>query len=136
MNTYRVHTYNPATCKVSTTQVDSVSSTAATDMVMKTHIPGYKLLKVEFLNEYKNWEPVIQVAITPVVGRIETGPLKINDDWCGYFIRGDNACGFSIDAVEIEEWFNSLPEEHRKKIWIQMSSLLSQLKGMSACRNK
>ena len=27
--------------------------------------------------------------------RTETGPLKIGDDWTGYFIRGDEACGMS-----------------------------------------
>lgn len=26
-----------------------------------------------------------------LLNRIETGPLKINDDWTGAFIRGDNA---------------------------------------------
>lgn len=29
--------------------------------------------------------------------RIETGPLKFGDDWCGVFIRGDNAFGHALD---------------------------------------
>lgn len=28
--------------------------------------------------------------------RTETGPLKIGDDWTGYFLRGDTAMGVSI----------------------------------------
>jgi hypothetical protein len=51
-------------------------------------------------------------------------------------LRGDNALGASHDGVEIEEWFNKLPEEHRKGIWIEMSNVISFLKEMSACRNK
>ena len=27
--------------------------------------------------------------------RVETGPLQINDDWPGVFIRGDNAMAFA-----------------------------------------
>ena len=136
MNTYRVHAYNPSNGKISVTQVEDESSKKASAKVMATYLPIYNLLKVEILNEYKNWEPVLQVAITPAVGRMETGPLKINDDWCGYFLRGDNALGASHDGVEIEEWFNKLPEEHRKGIWIEMSNVISFLKEMSACRNK
>lgn len=42
----------------------------------------------------------IQVA-GEVVGqeRIETGPLKFGDDWCGIFIRGDD-CGRFLKAFE------------------------------------
>lgn len=136
MNTYRVYAYNPTNGKTSITQLDKDTAEEAASCVMSTHLPIYKLLKVEILNEYKNWETLLQVAITPIDGRMETGPLKINDDWCGYFIRGDNACGLAFDAIEIEEWFNKLPEEHRSKIWIQMNSLLSTIKDMSSCRNK
>lgn len=28
--------------------------------------------------------------------RVETGPLKINDDWTGAFIRGDNCFGYAM----------------------------------------
>lgn len=27
--------------------------------------------------------------------RVDTGPLKFGGDWCGYFMRGDNAGIFS-----------------------------------------
>ncbi len=31
--------------------------------------------------------------------RVETGPLQVNDDWPGIFIRGDNAifCAWNLD---------------------------------------
>lgn len=28
--------------------------------------------------------------------RVETGPVRFGDDWCGLFIRGDNAMGFAM----------------------------------------
>jgi hypothetical protein len=28
--------------------------------------------------------------------RAETGPMRFGDDWCGVFIRGDNAAGFGL----------------------------------------
>ena len=43
--------------------------------------------------------------------RVETGPTKFGDDWCGVFIRGDNAyalamslrafidCGSATDSI-------------------------------------
>ena len=42
----------------------------------------------------------VQIA-GEVVGqdRIETGPLKFGDDWCGVFIRGDD-CGRFLKAFE------------------------------------
>ena len=36
-----------------------------------------------------------QVNIPNLEKRIETGVLKINDDWCGVFIRGDDAFAYS-----------------------------------------
>jgi len=136
MDTFRVYAYNPSTDKISVTQVDRNSIDDAVNMVMGSHMPYFKLIKVERLNEYKNWEAVLQVAVTPIDGRMETGPLKINDDHCGYFIRGDNAIGLAIGADGVEEWFKKLPEEYKKGIWIEMSSMLSTIKEMSVCRNK
>lgn len=136
MNIYRVHVYNPVTAKISITQVNKESHDEAIDMVMKTFLPIHKLLKVEFLNEYGNWEPVVQVAITPVDGRIETGPLKINDDHCGYFIRGDNALGLAFDVHEVEDWWNNLPSEHKKDLWLTMPNIISFIKEFAKCRNQ
>ena len=44
-----------------------------------------------------------------IAGRVESGPLQINDDWPGFFIRGDNAGWYemilnqSIHAIENKE---------------------------------
>ena len=37
--------------------------------------------------------------------RPETGPMKFEDDWCGVFIRGDNAFAF---AMYLEQVFAAL----------------------------
>ena len=29
--------------------------------------------------------------------RVETGPTRFGNDWCGVFIRGDNAFGYALD---------------------------------------
>ena len=36
-----------------------------------------------------------------IENRVETGPLQINDDWPGIFIRGDNAMhyAYSLDML-------------------------------------
>ena len=31
--------------------------------------------------------------LPPQKPRIETGPVKFGDDWCGMFFRGDNCAG-------------------------------------------
>jgi hypothetical protein len=31
-----------------------------------------------------------------IAGRVETGPLQINEDWPGIFIRGDNAGWYAM----------------------------------------
>ena len=33
--------------------------------------------------------------------RVETGPLQFNDDWPGYFIRGDNAMGLILTIQDV-----------------------------------
>jgi len=34
--------------------------------------------------------------IPDLEGRVETGPVKFNDDWTGLFIRGDNAAYYAL----------------------------------------
>ncbi|MGE0521274.1 MAG: hypothetical protein AB7F22_25520 [Reyranella sp.] len=34
--------------------------------------------------------------LSAVYPRIETGPTRFGDDWCGVFIRGDNAAYFAL----------------------------------------
>ncbi len=142
MDTYRVYAYNPTTTKTSITEVKADSMEAASKMVMMTHLPFMQLVKIskwckdETIPDGGYWDIQLQQIYTPVDGRIETGPLKINDDWCGYFIRGDNAIGLSFEADSVEEWFKSLPEEHKKGVWITINQILSTLKEMSICRSK
>lgn len=33
--------------------------------------------------------------------RVETGPVQFNDDWPGFFIRGDNAFAFRLAIAQI-----------------------------------
>jgi len=42
-----------------------------------------------------------------VAGRVETGPLVINDDWPGVFIRGDNAAWY---AMQLNILMSNLPD--------------------------
>ncbi len=39
--------------------------------------------------------------------RIETGPLQINDDWPGLFIRGDNAFHYAAHLAIVLERINA-----------------------------
>ena len=32
-----------------------------------------------------------EITTVEQIDRVETGAMRINDDWCGVFIRGDNA---------------------------------------------
>lgn len=45
----------------------------------------------------------IRTIKTEDVERIETGPLQVNDDWPGVFIRGDNAMGYKMYLKIIKE---------------------------------
>ena len=51
--------------------------------------------------------------------RIETGHLRINDDWCGLFIRGDNA---KLLGYELEKLI-----EGKSIFEVQMSSSILEL---------
>lgn len=52
--------------------------------------------------------------------RIETGPLQINEDWPGLFIRGDNAFGLML---EIDNCLKLLNEKDLKKENIELIKL-------------
>jgi hypothetical protein len=40
-------------------------------------------------------------------GRVESGPVRIGDDWAGVFIRGDNACGWMLDLSSLVVWIDT-----------------------------
>ena len=50
--------------------------------------------------------------------RVETGPLKINDDWTGLFIRGDNVMGLNM---QIDMILSVLTEEQKDKLIIPIA---------------
>ena len=41
----------------------------------------------------------------------KSGPMRIGDDWCGVFIRGDDAFGY---AWMLEDILNKTPDSLRK----------------------
>lgn len=76
--------------------------------------------------------PVLQVALLgqaeeSMSERAETGPMQFGDDWCGVFIRGDNAAGF---AIALEQLLNE--DTALTHLWLaraQLKGLLRLLKG-------
>ena len=56
--------------------------------------------------------------------RVETGPLQINNDWPGTFIRGDNSFGY---ALELEEILGALTDEQKRTHWIAVGGLQNLL---------
>lgn len=42
--------------------------------------------------------------------RVETGPTRFGDDWCGVFIRGDSAFSYAMTLREIVEVLESSNE--------------------------
>ena len=65
--------------------------------------------------------------------RIETGPLQINDDWPGTFIRGDNAAYYAMmlgQLIAAHEEQNTDYESFSDSIaWAVMKSLYEALTG-------
>ncbi len=43
---------------------------------------------------------------TDINERVESGPLQINDDWPGYFMRGDTAFGTAVSIRQALECGN------------------------------
>lgn len=48
--------------------------------------------------------------------RIETGALKINDDWCGYFIRGDESLAIANEMEAIIYFLEGTLREKKEKM--------------------
>lgn len=47
--------------------------------------------------------------------RVETGPLQVNEDWPGTFIRGDTSFHFASSIRQLLEMMD--PEEKKKLQW-------------------
>jgi hypothetical protein len=50
----------------------------------------------------------LKVKIPEGQGRIETGTVQFNDDWPGYFIRGDNFAMIQMDLMHLESEIEKL----------------------------
>lgn len=83
------------------------------------------------------WNIVVQYVESDVDRRVETGPLKVNGDHCGYFTRGDNAMHLALSADIIREWLDSLPEQYRRgQPVFELNEVLNTVKEMKACAYK
>lgn len=56
--------------------------------------------------------------------RVETGPLQFNNDWPGYFIRGDNAMGLALDIED------ALASENNAIARVRLESFAKHLRGV------
>jgi hypothetical protein len=46
----------------------------------------------------------------PVADRLDSGPLKVGNDWPGVFIRGDEAMGFVTILKSVKIEYNAADE--------------------------
>lgn len=62
--------------------------------------------------------------------RVETGPLQINLDWPGVFVRGDNAFAYAL-ALEsaISQLKHGQGTSHRDILVAQLNGLLNLLRS-------
>jgi hypothetical protein len=77
-----------------------------------------------------------QITVEELEERIETGPLQINDDWPGTFIRGDNAAYY---ALMLGELLTTRKEDDYESFsstiaWTVMKSLYGVLRSSNANR--
>jgi hypothetical protein len=62
--------------------------------------------------------------------RIETGPVQINDDWPGVFIRGDNAMFY---AMALKSLLNMLKDEKDLDRMLAVSPLYGLAELLASC---
>lgn len=66
--------------------------------------------------------------------RAETGPLRIGDDFCGTFIRGDNAMGIIQDLKLLKKFLNEeCPEFLEKYPYLLSNSINYPIELLSEC---
>lgn len=67
-------------------------------------------------------------APTDGLGRIESGPLQVGDDWPGTFIRGDNCMGYVATLNMVIYWAEAgkVPDAMTVE---QVRGLISELAG-------
>lgn len=73
------------------------------------------------------------IKVEGLQGRIETGPLQINEDWPGTFIRGDNAAYYArmlgVLLAAHEEQDTDYEPFGDSIAWAVMKSLYKDLTG-------
>lgn len=66
--------------------------------------------------------------------RVETGPLRIGDDYCGTFIRGDNAMGIIQDLKLLKKLLEEENPEFLKKYpYLLSNSINYPIELLSDC---
>lgn len=61
--------------------------------------------------------------------RVETGPLQINSDWPGVFIRGDNALNYSMQLSRVLDQLDDSTQAIDKLAIYSVKSLVDTLRG-------
>lgn len=67
-------------------------------------------------------ERLKEMLVELVGGRVETGPLRFGDDWCGIFIRGDDA---AHKAMTIGMAATHVPDPLASMVLVGTSKLLA-----------
>jgi hypothetical protein len=147
MNKYRVYlTSLSGTPTIGVSEVEATEYTEAQKKALAaygSYSVTKRIIKVEgwitddSLPTRGYWDVVVQYVESDVDGRVETGPLKVNGDHCGYFTRGDNAMHLALSAEMIREWLDSLPEQYRRgQPVFELNEVLNTVKQMGACAYK
>jgi len=64
---------------------------------------------------------------TDGLGRVETGPIQIGEDWPGLFIRGDSAFGLAMSLKAVLTYLEEHPDAGRQ-VFFAVSDLKSLYK--------
>lgn len=67
--------------------------------------------------------------------RLETGVVQMNDDWTGYFLRGDQAMWLAHTAEMFEQMLESECPDFMNKNAFTMKLFLNQIKNMSGANH-
>mgnify|MGYP003345793188 CR=1 FL=1 len=65
--------------------------------------------------------------------RVETGPLQINDDWPGIFLRGDCALHFSFVLTGLIKHYEELVDKSDYDV-IMLMALKGYAETLAGCR--
>lgn len=68
-----------------------------------------------------------------IASRVETGPLQINDDWQGIFIRGDNALHY---AFLLQQLLDSIKNSEVETDVVGLMQIKNLINLLQSCRAK